>query len=340
MGALESYLPDFFFLILGLVLFLYWVTDGFNLGLGIYSLAIRSEQDRGLMIHSIARTWYAGQVWLIVLAGGLFGSFPVVYRVASSALCIPVMLMLSGLAVRGVAIKFYDVSPNRRRWGLAFGLGSLVTTLAQGFLLGGLLGGLPVAEGQFAGGYGDWLNPFSTLIAATGAAGFVLMGMTYLIMKAEGPLRERSMQAAVMAAWAFSCGLVLILFWISLQHYEGHYSLLSLKQGHYIYFALPIFLFEFGMLLRSLRKAEQDKPFQWSVLLFLTLAVGLASALYPSIVPPALTIFDAAAPAQSLLFLFFVSAVLLPVVLAYNIWQYLIFRGKAGEGSPEGKSEN
>ena len=340
MGALESYLPDVFFLILGLVLFLYWVTDGFNLGLGIYSLAIRSEQDRGLIIHSIARTWYAGQIWLIVLGGGLFGSFPVVYRVVSLALCIPVMLMLAGLAVRGVAIKFYDVSPNRRRWGLAFGLGSLVATLTQGFLLGGLLGGLPVAEGQFAGGYEDWLNPLSTLIAATGAAGFVLMGMTYLIMKAEEPLRERSIQAAVMAAWAFGCGLVLILFWISLQHYEGHYSLLSLKQGHYLYFALPLFLIEFVMLLRSLKKAEQDKPFQWSVLLFLTLAVGLASALYPSIMPPALTIFDAAAPAQSLLFLLVVSVVLLPVMLAYNAWLYRLFGGRVREGARAENGQN
>jgi cytochrome d ubiquinol oxidase subunit II len=333
METLQTYLPDVFFLILGVVLFLYMVTDGYNLGLGIFSLTARREEERGVMIHSIAFTWHASQTWLVILGGVLFGSFPVVYGVAMSALYIPVMLMLAGLAFRGVAIEFYDESPNRGRWGLAFGLGSLVATIAQGFILGGLLSGMPVVNGHFAGGYGDWLNPFSALIAAGGAAGFVLLGTTYLAMKTEGPLRERSIQAAIMAAWAVLGGIALILLWMSLQYYEGRYSLLSLRQGRYIYFALPIFLFEFAMLLRSLKKAEEDKPFQWSVLLFLTLVVGLAAALYPTAVPPSLTIFDAAAPARSLVFLFIVSAVLLPVMLAYNAWQYLVFRGKVTEGN-------
>jgi cytochrome d ubiquinol oxidase subunit II len=199
---------------------------------------------------------------------------------------------------------------------------------------------MPVVNGLFAGGYGDWLNPFSALIAAGGAAGFVLLGTTYLAMKTEGPLRERSIQAAVMAAWAVLAGLSLILLWMSLQHQEGRYSLLSLRQGHYIYFTLPIFLFEFAMLLRSLKKAEQDKPFQWSVLLFLTLVVGLAAALYPTAIPPSLTIFEAAAPARSLWFLFVVSALLLPVMFAYNAWQYLVFRGKVTEGYQTDKAQN
>lgn len=340
METLLTYLPDYFFLMLGVVLFLYMVTDGYNLGLGIFSLTARSEEERGVMIHSIAFTWHASQTWLVILGGLLFGSFPVVYGVAMSALYIPVMLMLAGLAFRGVAIEFYDESPNRARWGRAFGLGSLVATIAQGFILGGLLSGMPVVNGLFAGGYGDWLNPFSALIAAGGAAGFVLLGTTYLAMKTEGPLRERSIQAAVMAAWAVLAGLSLILLWMSLQHQEGRYSLLSLRQGHYIYFTLPIFLFEFAMLLRSLKKAEQDKPFQWSVLLFLTLVVGLAAALYPTAIPPSLTIFEAAAPARSLWFLFVVSAVLLPVMLAYNAWQYLVFRGKVTEGYQSDKAQN
>jgi cytochrome d ubiquinol oxidase subunit II len=128
----------------------------------------------------------------------------------------------------------------------------------------------------------------------------------------------------------------MILLWMSLQHYEGRYTLLSLRQGHYLYLTLPIFLFEFAMLLRSLKKAEEDKPFQWSVLLFLTLVVGLAAALYPTVVPPSLIIFDAAAPPRSLWFLLAVSVVLLPVIMAYNAWQYLVFRGKAGqEDKPE-----
>jgi cytochrome d ubiquinol oxidase subunit II len=340
METLQTYLPDVFFLILGMLLFLYMVTDGYNLGLGIFSLTARREEDRGVMIHSIASTWHASQTWLVILGGVLFGTFPVVYGVAMSALYIPVMLMLAGLAFRGVAIEFYDESPNRGRWGLAFGLGSLVATIAQGFILGGLLSGMPVVNGLFAGGYTDWLNPFSALVAAGGAAGFVLLGTTYLAMKTEGPLRERAIQAAVMAAWIVLVGLSLILLWMSLQHYEGRYSLLSLRQGHYIYFTLPIFLFEFAMLLRSLKKTEQDKPFQWSVLLFLTLVVGLAAALYPTAVPPSLTIFDAAAPVRSLWFLFIVSAVLLPVMLAYNAWQYLVFRGKVTEGNQPDKAQN
>jgi cytochrome d ubiquinol oxidase subunit II len=336
METFQTYLPDYFFLALGLLLFLYMATDGYNLGVGIFSLAARREEERGLMIHSIASTWHASQTWLVILGGLLFGAFPVVYGVAMSALYIPVMLMLAGLAFRGVAIEFYHESPNRARWGLAFGLGSLVATLAQGFTLGGLLSGMPVVERQFAGGFGDWLNPFSALVAAGGTAGFVLLGTTYLAMKSDGELRQRALKTAAAAAWAVLAGLAVILLWMSLQHREGQYSLLSLRQGHYIYLTLPIFLFEFAMLLRSLKKAEQDKPFQWSVLLFLTLVVGIAAALYPMAVPPGLTIFDAAAPPRSLWFLFAVSVVLLPVMLAYNAWQYFVFRGKAGqEDKPE-----
>ncbi len=336
MDTLQTYLPDYFFLSLGLILFFYMATDGYNLGVGIFSLAARREEERGLMIHSIASTWHASQTWLVILGGLLFGAFPVVYGVAMSALYVPVMLMLAGLAFRGVAIEFYHESPNRTRWGLAFGLGSLVATLAQGFTLGGLLSGMPVVERQFSGGFGDWFNPFSALVAAGGAAGFVLLGTTYLAMKTDGELRERAMKTAAMAAWAVLAGLAVILLWMTLLQREGRYSLLTMRQGHYIYLTLPIFLFEFAMLLRSLKRAEQGKPFQWSVLLFLTLVVGIAAALYPMAVPPGLSIFDAAAPPRSLWFLFFVSAVLLPVMLAYNAWQYLVFRGKAGqEDKPE-----
>lgn len=331
MQSLQIYVPDFFFLTLGVILFLYMATDGYNLGLGIFSLAARSEEDRGLMIHSIASTWHASQTWLVILGGLLFGAFPMVYGVAMSALYIPVMLMLAGLAFRGTAIEFYDESPNRPRWGLAFGLGSLVATLAQGFLLGGLLSGMSVVNGQFAGGYADWLNPFSTLVAAGGTAGFVLLGTTYLAMKAEGEIRGRALKTAVMAAWAVLAALALILLWMTLQQGEGRFSLLSLRQGHYIYLTVPIFLFEFAMMLLSIRRAEEDKPFQWSILLFLTLVVGIAAALYPYAIPPGLTIFEAAAPARSLWFLFAVSVALLPVMLAYNAWQYLVFRGKTGQ---------
>ncbi|HNS54178.1 MAG: cytochrome d ubiquinol oxidase subunit II [Syntrophobacterales bacterium] len=336
METLQTYLPDYFFLALGLLLFLYMATDGYNLGLGIFSLAARREEERSVMIHSIASTWHASQTWLVILGGLLFGAFPVVYGVAMSALYVPVMIMLAGLAFRGVAIEFYDESPDRARWGLAFGLGSLVATVAQGFTLGGLLSGMPVVNGQFAGGWGDWLNPFSALVASGGAAGFVLLGTTYLAMKADGELRGRALRTAAIAAWAVLAGLAVILLWMSLQHREGRFSLLALRQGHYVYLTVPIFLFEFAMLLRNLRKAEPEKSFQWSVLLFLTLVVGIAAALYPTAVPPGLTIFDAAAPPRSLWFLFAVSAVLLPVMLAYNAWQYLVFRGKAGQGGKPG----
>jgi len=332
METLQIYLPDYFFLALGLILFLYMATDGYNLGLGIFSLAARHEEERGLMIGSIAPTWHASQTWLVILGGLLFGAFPVAYGVAMSALYIPVMLMLAGLAFRGTAIEFYHESPRRARWGLAFGLGSLAATLAQGFILGGLLSGMPVVERQFAGGFGDWLNPFSLLVAAGGTAGFVLLGTTYLAMKTDGELRHRALKTGAMAAWAVLAGLSMILLWMTLQQGRGGFSLLSLKQGHYIYLTLPIFLFEFAMLQRSLKREEQDRPFQWSVLLFLTLVVGIAAALYPTAVPPGLSIFDAAAPPRSLWFLFAVSAVLLPVMLAYNAWQCLVFRGKAGQG--------
>ena len=188
---MELSLPDLWFALVGFMLFLAVVSDGFDLGVGILSLLTRDERRRSILMGSIGPVWHANLTWLVVLGGVFFGAFPVAYGVIFSALYIPVFVMIIALAFRGVSFDFREEAQDQGPWNLAFGLGSLAAALAQGFAVGGFLGGLNLAGDRFVGGVWDWLNPFAALVALGLLCGYVLLGATYLIVKTEGDLQQR-----------------------------------------------------------------------------------------------------------------------------------------------------
>ncbi len=194
MQALEHFLPQVWFVILALFLLLYVMLDGFDLGVGILSLTSDDEERRDILMTSLGNVWDANETWLVLMAGALFGAFPLAYGTILTALYIPICLMLFGLIFRAVAFEFREHSNRKLLWNYAFGAGSFLAALAQGFALGAVLEGIAVDEaGHFVGSTWDWLDWRSILVALTLIQGYVLIGSTYLIMKTEGETANKSL---------------------------------------------------------------------------------------------------------------------------------------------------
>ncbi|MEJ2691064.1 MAG: cytochrome d ubiquinol oxidase subunit II, partial [Deltaproteobacteria bacterium] len=197
MHTLTTYRPDIWLLLIGFFRLYYVVTDGADLGVGLWSLFCRQPEERQAMMNSVSRVWHGNQTWLVLLGGMLFGAFPNFYAILLSALYLPIIAMLFGLILRGVSFEFYERSNNKTFWRHVFGFGSLIVTLAQGFALGGLLGGLRVSHRQFAGTVWDWLSPYAAFIAAGVVAGYLMLGASYLVARTTGQLQEKSYRLAI-----------------------------------------------------------------------------------------------------------------------------------------------
>jgi cytochrome d ubiquinol oxidase subunit II len=328
MSTVHTLLVDVWLAFLGLFLTFYVVLDGFDLGIGALSLFVREAERRGIMVASLSSVWDANETWLVVLGGALFGAFPSVYAIALHALYLPLIVMIFALVFRGVAFEFREHSRVPRLWDFAFGVGSLVAALCQGFVLGGLINGPKVTAGHFAGGPFDWFSPFSAIVALGVVFGYVLLGATYLIIKTEGVLQQHAVRMAWIGGALMLAAAAGVSVWTPLLHpyvaekWFGH----GLLTG----FAVPpaFAVFCSAMLARALRKRYEHAPFFWAVGIFLGSLSGLAASLYPYLIPRSVTAFAAASDDITLVFMMLGIGLLIPVMIAYNAYQYVVFRGK------------
>ena len=220
-------LAEIWFWLIGFVLILYVVLDGFDLGAGILFLWTRDERRRGLILGALGYTWHANQTWLVVLGGLLFGAFPLAYGMVLSALYLPFGLMLLGLILRGVSFEFREEAHHKVFWNWAFGGGSLLAALAQGFVVGGVLSGWHLAGDTYAAGVWDWLNPFTLLVSVGLVFGYLQLGATYLIIKTEPEMHGYCRKLALVATflslfivlgaviWSLTITPVLLHKWLS-----------------------------------------------------------------------------------------------------------------------------
>jgi cytochrome d ubiquinol oxidase subunit II len=321
-------LPLLWFAIIGLILLLYVVLDGFDLGAGILSLfAKRDERHSSTAARSLGSVWEANETWLIILGGALFGAFPPAYGIVLHALYIPITAMLAGLILRGVAFGFLDHAANKRPWNLAFASGSLLAAAAQGLALGGLVQGMAVRGQRFVGTVWDWFSPFSVLVAVGVVAGYSLLGATYLIMKTEGEPQRKSAHHARVAALCMLAVAVGVTLWTPFLH--GYIAARWLSP--YVAWLAPLPLsaaYCFGMLWRALRLPHERSPFFWSLGIFVTSFAGLAASLHPYLIPQSLTVMEAASSRDTLIFMLIGIGTLLPVIWVYNGYQYAVFGGK------------
>ncbi|MTF38928.1 cytochrome d ubiquinol oxidase subunit II [Cyanobacterium aponinum] len=329
MESLNYLLPLVWFAILALFLFMYVMLDGFDLGVGILSLTSSSEERRSVLMTSLSNVWDANATWLILMGGSLFGSFPLAYSTILNALYIPIMIMILGLVVRTVSFEFRENSRRKLFWNLAFGIGSFVATLGQGFALAGVIEGIHVdASGHFIGSTWDWFNWRSVVVALTLIQGYVLIGSCYLIMKTTGSLQETHYKTAKIAAITTLIGAIAITTVTPIFSIFARNRLFD-KPFIYVFSTIPILgVILVILLLRSLAKKREVTPFIYTILIFLLTFVGLALVVFPYIIPPSVTIFDAAASPSSLVFMLTFIGFLIPIMLFYNVYNYFVFRGK------------
>jgi cytochrome bd ubiquinol oxidase subunit II len=322
-------LPTVWAFIIAFAVFAYVVMDGFDLGLGLLFPFFRDHRDRDVIMNSVAPVWDGNETWLVLGGGGLMAAFPLAYAVVMPALYTPVIAMLLGLVFRGVAFEFrWKARPEGNFWDVAFAAGSLLAALAQGIALGAILQGVKVAGRAYAGGWWDWLTPFSMLTGVALVVGYALLGATWLIMKTTGDLRERAYALSWRLLFATLAGLVAVSIatpFLHVDYWHRWFTWPSL-----VYTApVPILVVAVALaLLRSLARRQDVRPFVLTLLLFALTYAGLGLSMYPFVVPQSITIWQAAAPAKSQLFMLVGVVVLIPMILAYTAFAYWVFRGK------------
>lgn len=332
MESLNEYLAHIWFMIAGLMLLLYVVTDGFDLGVGILTLFAPSEEQRSVMVNSLSSIWDANETWLILLGGTLFGAFPLVYATVLHALYIPFTLMLFGLIFRGVAFEFRENARRKKFWNYSFGIGSFVAAASQGLVLGGILSGINVADDRFVGGVFDWFTPFSLVVAVGVVFGYTLLGAAYLIIKTEGKIQQDNFRHARYAAWAMFIAAGIITVYSPFLPTQIAAKWFTPPGNIFIALLPALAIFSFLMLLRALKKSYEFAPFLWSLLIFIASFIGLAVSISPYIIPGEITIYEAASSPRTLIFMLVGVGMLIPIMLAYNGYLYLVFRGKVQPG--------
>jgi cytochrome d ubiquinol oxidase subunit II len=319
-------------LLLGFIVAMYVVMDGFDLGIGILFPRLPVGKDRDMAMNSIAPVWDGNETWLILGGNGLLAAFPVAYAIILPALYAPLIAMLLGLIFRGVAFEFRWRDPGHRRWWDAgFFLGSLVATLAQGITLGALLQGITISGRAYGGGWWDWLSPFSLLVGVSLAIGYALLGACWMMWKTEGQLHDQARRYArvLLPALLLAIGAVsLATPFLEEKYHERWFGFPGLLVA--VPMPLLVGLAAFGAW-RSIGGKREAAPFFWVLALFgLTLA-GLAVSIWPDVIPGRISIWEAASPRDSQLFMLVGSAVLIPLILVYTAWAYWVFRGKVGD---------
>ena len=321
--------------IIAFAVFVYVVMDGFDLGLGILFPLFPAKEDRDVIMNSVAPVWDGNETWLVLGGGGLMAAFPLAYAVLMPALYAPVIAMLIGLVFRGVAFEFRwrTTRLQQNRWDIAFAGGSALAALAQGIALGAILQGVHVEGRHYAGGWWDWLTPFSLLTGVSVAAGYALLGATWLVLKTEGELRDKAYRLSWLLLFAMLGAIGVVS--IATPFLDIHYAQRWFTWPNVILTApVPIAVAAVTiLLLRSLAERKDQQPFVLTLLLFALSYAGLGVSMYPFIVPQSITIWQAASPANSQIFMLVGVAVLIPLILGYTAWAYWVFRGKVKAGS-------
>jgi cytochrome d ubiquinol oxidase subunit II len=322
-------IPVLWAFIIAFAVFVYVVMDGFDLGLGMLFPLFPKKADRDVMMNTVAPVWDGNETWLVLGGGGLMAAFPLAYAVLMPALYTPMIAMLIGLIFRGVAFEFrWRTTRQRNLWDIAFAAGSLLAAMAQGVALGAILQGIHVEGRHYGGGWWDWLTPFSILTGLSVVVGYALLGATWLVMKTEGELRDEAYRLSWWLLFAMIAAMGAVSLATPFLHMEYARRWFDWPN---IVLTAPVPIAVAGvtlLLLRSLANKQDHRPFFLTLALFGLSYAGLGISMWPYIVPRSITIWQAASPENSQIFMLFGVAILIPMILGYTAWAYYVFRGK------------
>lgn len=323
----ENWLPLAFVGLMGLSMLIYVVLDGFDLGVGIL-VADADDEEKDMMIASIGPFWDANETWLVLGVGILLVAFPLAHGAILTALYLPVFVMLFGLILRGVAFDFRAKVPSDKKWiwNRSFLVGSLMTAIAQGYMLGIYIVGLNQGLPEIA---------FGLLTGVCVAAAYAFIGACWLIMKTEGELQAKAVLWARRTLWFGAAGMVAVSLatpLVSPRIFEKWFTFPNIILLAPIPLMTAVLFVSLVFLLREM-PMKNDRlcwvPFVVAIGVFVLGFVGLAYSFYPYIVPDKLTIYETASAPESLFIILIGALTVLPIIIAYSIYAYWVFRGKA-----------
>jgi cytochrome d ubiquinol oxidase subunit II len=315
--------------LLAVSILLYVLLDGFDLGVGMLFGLTNSEARRRAMLSAVAPVWDGNETWLVVTGVVLWGAFPVVYATLLSAFYLPLIVMLLGLILRGVAFEFrYKTQRLRWLWDLSFAGGSLVATFTQGMTVGALVEGLQITNGQYSGGEFGWLTPFAVLCGIGLCLGYALLGACWLVRKCDAEVRDIAHRQIPALAVGVAVFLVIVFVYALAEHLPIMHRWID--RPHLFVFP-AIGAVAATVLAINILRHNDRWPFYMVALIFVSAFGTLALSFWPYMIPFVITIDEAAAPHSSLAFLFWGAGIFIfPLMLIYTVISYSVFRGKVG----------
>jgi cytochrome bd ubiquinol oxidase subunit II len=315
---------------LAFALTLYVILDGFDLGVGILLLFQRGTASRDHMVDSITPTWDGNETWIIMAGVTLLAAFPVAYSILLPAFYLPVILMLLALGFRGVSFEFrVQTKRYRRRWDIAFAVGSLVAAFMQGVILGGLMQGVKVQNHHFAGSVIDVICPLSVISGVTLVLGYAVLGGGWLKLKSNLSVQRFAARAIRVCALAFAVSFAIACMYAS----NTQPGIRSKWASHGIVLSCLIGLFAVlaGTLMTLAEKSRRASALLLGLLLFAVYMSGITVIVFPDIVPFNLSLWEASSSTTSQQLVLIGAAFVTPVVLGYSVFAYWIFRGRTPE---------
>lgn len=314
--------------VLALSILLYVLLDGFDLGVGILFAFTRKDEKRRGMINTVAPFWDGNETWLVVAGVVLWGAFPIIYATLFSAFYIPLVLMLAGLILRGVAFEFRTKALHLRGvWDVAFAGGSLLAAFMQGVMIGALVAGLPLSHGNYSGGELGWLTPFSVLCGAGLCLGYALLGACWPVRKCGGEIQANAFRLIPILSMLALAVLAAVFIFALCEHLQvlGRW----LERPYLSLF--PLLGIIAGIcLIASVRRRRELAPFCLVAATFTAAFCTFAISFWPYMIPFSITVDAAAAPHASLAFMFWGEGLfVLPLMLIYTAISCRVFHGKA-----------
>ena len=317
----------FWVAILAVSILLYVLLDGFDLGIGILFGLAGNEERRRAMMSAVAPVWDGNETWLVVAGVVLWGAFPVVYATLFSAFYLPLLLMLAGLILRGVAFEYRNKTERLRWvWDGGFAGGSLVAAFIQGMTVGALVEELPIADGQYTGGEFGWFSPFAVLCGVALCLGYSLLGACWLVKKCEGEIRDTAYRLIPSLAVGLIAFLVVVFVYALAENYQVMHRWL---ERPYLFAFPAIGIIAALVAASSVRRRWDGVPFYMVALIFMAAFGTLAVSFWPYMIPFSITIAEGAAPYSSLAFMFWGEGLFVfPLMLLYTAISYTVFRVK------------
>ena len=328
-------LNTIWFILLGVLFTGYAMLDGFDLGVGALHLFTKKDEERRVLLNAIGPVWDGNEVWLVTGGGALFAAFPNVYATVFSGFYLAFYLLLASLIFRAVAIEFRSKQPMRwwrQMWDIGFSVGSILSALLMGVALGNIAWGIPIDErGEFAGTFLGLLMPYPLLVGVTTVALFMMHGAIYGVMKTEGVLHDK------LRVWAMRC----IIFFVICAATTTMATLLyvphmadRVRANPWLFSIVLVNMLAIANIPREFHHNRDWLAFLSSCMAMITLMLLFGLNLFPNLVyslpnpENSLNIYNAASSHKTLGIMLIIACIGVPIVIAYTVCIYWIFRGK------------